>query len=43
MNAGLFVDWEDVRVWLESIGTDHPLPLPTARRGPRQSRERLYG
>jgi predicted transcriptional regulator len=31
LDAGLYVDWADVDAWLESIGTDHELPLPPTR------------
>ena len=30
--AGFYVDGDDVDAWLESIGTDHELPLPPTRR-----------
>jgi predicted transcriptional regulator len=29
--AGLYVDGADVEAWLDSIGTDHELPLPPTR------------
>jgi hypothetical protein len=28
--AGLFIDSADVKVWIDSIGTDHELPVPDA-------------
>ena len=32
LDAGLFVDASDVDAWIDSIGTDHELPLPPTRR-----------
>ena len=32
LDAGLYVDSADVDAWIDSIGTDHELPLPTIRR-----------
>ncbi len=32
-DAGLVVDHADVVVWLESLGTDNPLPRPVSKRG----------
>jgi predicted transcriptional regulator len=32
IEAGLFVDAADVDAWIDSIGTDHELPLPATRR-----------
>lgn len=29
--AGLYVDWQDMRAWIDSVGTDHELPLPPVR------------
>ena len=33
LDAGLYVDADDIAAWIESIGTDHELrPPPTRRR-----------
>jgi predicted transcriptional regulator len=32
LDAGLFVDAADVDAWIDSIGTDHELPVPPTRR-----------
>ena len=31
LDAGLYVDSADVDAWIDSIGTDHELPLPATR------------
>jgi predicted transcriptional regulator len=31
LDAGLFVDSAEVDAWIDSIGTDHELPLPATR------------
>ena len=31
-DAGLLIPDEEVRAWIESLGTDHEKPLPTARK-----------
>ena len=28
VEAGRLVDWEDVRAWIDSLATPHPLPPP---------------
>lgn len=33
-DAGLTVSSETVKAWIDSLATDHPLPLPRARRRP---------
>ena len=30
-DTGLYIDSSDVDAWIDSIGTDHELPLPPAR------------
>lgn len=32
LDAGLYVDADDIRVWVDNIGTDHELPPPRTRR-----------
>ena len=32
LQAGLFVDGDEVEAWLDSVGTDHELPMPPVRR-----------
>lgn len=32
LDAGLYVDADDVRAWVDSLRTDTPLPLPPIRR-----------
>jgi predicted transcriptional regulator len=32
LEAGLFIDSADVDAWIDSIGTDHELPVPSPRR-----------
>jgi predicted transcriptional regulator len=32
LQAGLFVDGDEVEAWLDSIGTGHELPMPPVRR-----------
>lgn len=32
VDAGLFIEDEDVAAWVESLDTDNPLPVPTPRR-----------
>jgi predicted transcriptional regulator len=32
LDAGLFVDSAEVDAWIDSIGTDHELPVPPTRR-----------
>jgi hypothetical protein len=32
LDAGLYVDAADIDAWINSIGTDHELPLPPTRR-----------
>ena len=32
LDAGLYVDADEIAAWIESIGTDHELPLPSTRR-----------
>jgi predicted transcriptional regulator len=31
IDAGLYVDAADIDTWINSIGTDHELPLPPTR------------
>jgi predicted transcriptional regulator len=31
VDAGLVVDDEDVRAWVESLGTENPLPMPVPK------------
>lgn len=31
VDAGRFIEDEDMVAWAESLGTDHPLPLPVPR------------
>jgi predicted transcriptional regulator len=31
VDAGLLVDDEDVRAWVESLGTENPLPMPVPK------------
>jgi predicted transcriptional regulator len=31
LQGGLFVDAVEVEAWLDSIGTDHELPIPPVR------------
>jgi predicted transcriptional regulator len=31
VDAGRTVDHDEVRAWIESLDTDHPLPIPTTR------------
>ena len=30
--AGRLVDWADVEAWIDSLGTDHELPVPYSGR-----------
>jgi predicted transcriptional regulator len=32
LDAGLYVDADEVDAWIDSIGTDHELPPPPTRR-----------
>jgi len=32
IEAGLYVDSDEVDAWIDSIGTDHELPPPPTRR-----------
>lgn len=32
LEAGLYVDGDEVNAWLDSVGTDHELPPPAVRR-----------
>jgi hypothetical protein len=32
LDAGLYVDAEEMDAWIDSIGTDHELPPPPTRR-----------
>jgi hypothetical protein len=32
LDAGLYVDAAEVDAWIDSIGTEHELPLPRTRR-----------
>jgi predicted transcriptional regulator len=32
LDAGLYVDAADVETWIDSLGTDHDMPLPATRR-----------
>jgi predicted transcriptional regulator len=32
IEAGLFIDEADVDAWIDSLGTDHELPVPQPRR-----------
>jgi hypothetical protein len=32
LDAGLYVDADEIDAWIESIGTDHELPPPPTRR-----------
>ena len=34
LEAGRYVTQEQVEAWVESMGTDHPLPMPVARNVP---------
>jgi hypothetical protein len=36
--AGFYVDSDDVDAWIDSIGTDHELPVPYTRRALRRDR-----
>jgi len=33
IEAGLYVDSANIKAWIDSIGSDHELPLPATRRG----------
>ncbi len=32
LEAGLFIDESEVDAWIDSLGTDHELPVPLPRR-----------
>ena len=32
IDVGLFIDDADVNAWIDSLGTDHELPVPQPRR-----------
>ncbi len=32
LDAGLYIDADEMRAWIDSIGTDHELPPPPTRR-----------
>jgi hypothetical protein len=32
LDAGMYVHFADVYVWIDSVGTEHELPLPLTRR-----------
>ena len=32
IEAGLYVDPDEVKAWIDSVGTDHELPPPSTRR-----------
>jgi hypothetical protein len=32
LDSGLYVDAADVDAWIDSLGTDHEMPVPSTRR-----------